>query len=437
MKIKFLLDHFFLNGVARINFSLVERLTILFLLLTPIFFLSVNHWVVTNSVIASFLALIVVFHHKKNIQILRVPGILLIFIICFSYTFAIFISQLGRLDFGYKAYLDQSRWIIGFPIYLFVYWSRLNFARLLDIILPLCLIFGYVSSTYIIPSSAWGDRSTISFMDPLAFGFFSLSLGMICFSSIVYDAKSGKFDILSILKFFGGFLGVYLSIRSGSRSGWFAVPVVLMIVMYSAFKPRAFNTLFLTIISFFLILGIYFQVDIVHGRINQIFQELREYPWSGGMAPDGSVGLRITFYRLGFFYFSESPIFGWGQKGYETIKNSPELLSFSSQHARDFAFNALFHSEWTTQAVRYGSFGLAAVGAVFFIPLSIFLKNSFQGPACQKKVASMGFTFIICLFVASLTDEVFDSKQMISFTVIIIVGLLATLTRIQHSKKAA
>lgn len=424
-------NSFFLSGRAWDDFSKIEKLTIFFVLATPTFFLSVKHWVTTASVVSCLLALYVLYSRRHERRVLNVPWVLGVAIVCFGYTVAIAISQLGRADFGYKAYLDQTRWVIGFPIFLFIYWSRINFARFLEFLVPICIISAYISSTYVIPSDAWGGRSTVSFMDPLAFGFMNVSLSLMCLASLVFDVREKKYDLFAILKLAGVLVGAYLSIRSGSRSGWVAVPFVLFLIGYFAFRPKFHQILLMGIAVCALVAGIYFLSATVFARVNETIQELRDYPWLGGVAPDKSVSLRITFYRLGLFYFSESPLFGWGERGYGVIKDAPELASFSSQFARDFAYGALFHSEWTTQAVRYGLSGLVAVGAVFFIPLALFLQRAFSRVLCEQKAALMGIAYLSCQFAASIGDEVFNSKAMITFTVMLLVGLIATLARMK------
>jgi hypothetical protein len=42
------------------------------------------------------------------------------------------------------------------------------------------------------------------------------------------------------------------------------------------------------------------------------------------------------------------------------------------------------------------------------------------------KVACMGLSYMICLLAASFSDEVFNYKGMITFSAILIAGLLAT-----------
>lgn len=407
------------------TFSLLEKFAIVAVIAAPFFFLGVKHWITNVSMLASALAVCVLIRNRSTNELREIKNIQSIALIFFIYVIAIFVSQLGRQSFTLRDYLDQSRWVIGFPLFLFIYFSRINYAKALDWAAPVCIASAWVSSVYLIPSDAWGDRATVSFMDPLAFGFMNLSVGLMCFASSVVDVRRNNFSINTLLKIAAFGIGVYLSIRSGSRSGWAAFPMVILGVFYLVYQPGVKKVFFLIVAVFCALTVLYQFSATVQTRLGQLTSELMEYPYSGGVAPDTSVGLRITFYRLGFYYFSQSPLFGWGERGYGEIKDATALLSFSSQYARDFAHGALFHSEWTTQSVRFGIVGLLGVFWVFWMPIKAFLKFAKLGKD-YLKIACMGLAYMTCQLAASWGDEVFNSKGMIIFTAIIVAGLLAT-----------
>ena len=404
---------------------LLEKLGIILIALSPALYLGVRHWITNLSILAVLVVVYHLFQVRAKLKLTQIPYIRAIALVFIIYTAAIMISQLGRFSFTYKPYLDQARWVIGLPIFVFLYYTRINFAKILDWVAPICILAAYVGSTYLSPSNAWGDRATVSHIDPLTFGFVNLSLGLMCFASVAVDIYKKNYSINTIVKFLAFFLGVYLSIRSGSRSGWAALPVVIFLVFYILYRPRFWQSIMLLLFTSVAMLVLYQTNSVIRVRVDQLAIELLLYPWYGGMAPDTSVGLRVTFYRLGFYYFSQSPLFGWGERGYGDIKDAAELLTFSTQYARDHAFSALFHSEWLTQSVRFGITGLLGVLWVFFLPMKLFA-NFIKLGSDYLKVACMGFSYMICLFFASFSYAMFDSKGTITFSAIIIAGLLAT-----------
>lgn len=402
-----------------------EAIAYALVFLTPLFFLSVNHWISNTSILACIFILIAYSSNRMGGVPWKSPVVIGVCVLSTIYTSAIIVSQVGRGIFVYREFLDQTRWMIALPFFIYIYTRKINFARAFDWIAPAAIIFSWISSTFLIPSDAWGDRYTISFIDPLAYGFLNLSLALVCLASVIFDVSRKSINFNTLMKAVGFFFGVYLSIRTGSRSGWLALPVVIFFLLSIIYRVN-----FLKIVIYLLVIGCvslsaYFLSKTVHARIDVLVRELWEYPWGGGMAPDTSVGIRLTFYRLGFFYFSQSPFWGWGERGYAAIKDAPELLAFSSQFARDFAFSALFHSEWTTQMVRFGAVGLLGVAWVFFFPMVYFYRIIERGDSFIK-IASVGLSYMTCLLVASVGDEVFNSKGMITFSSIIITGLVAT-----------
>ncbi len=227
-------------------------------------------------------------------------------------------------------------------------------------------------------------------------------------------------------------IGMYLSIRTGSRTGWFAFPFVLLLIVWAWFGGFSGKKIYIFLLVVLPLIGIFLGSNTVSARLALFVDEISSYPWHGGIASDTAVGLRITFYRLGAYYFSESPLFGWGDKGYLGIKDAAEVVQFSTLYSRDFAYNALFHSEWTTQAVRFGLFGLISVFWVFAVPFYTFFKH-FKS---QALASLMGMAFLMCQLAASFSTEIYSSKGMITFTVIIISGLLADTLR-DHVQNSA
>jgi O-antigen ligase len=169
-------------------------------------------------------------------------------------------------------------------------------------------------------------------------------------------------------------------------------------------------------------------------RINLAFNELASYPWNGGVAPETSVGLRITFQRLGWFYFSQSPICGWGSQGYSLIKEAPEVLNFSTQYASDLAFTALFHNELMTQMVRYGLLGILGYIFAVIVPLIISWKYIYSTNQQVSKYALMSSLFIICQILAGLTDEFINLKGMVAFYAYVIAVLIGTQIQLSTTK---
>lgn len=425
-------DKFFLGKIWS-EFTLLEKITVIFVIATPLFYLSIPHWITNVSILGCFLSIAWLISNRKSYELQRIKNVKFMAIVFFIYVIAITVSQLGRQNFVLREYLDQSRWMVGLPFFLFIYLLRINYSKVLDWAAPICILSAWISSVYVYPSANWGDRATVVHIDPLTFGFMNLSLALMCFTSVIFDFKKVKISFNTFLKIIAFVIGVYLSSRSGSRSGWLAFPFVIAGIFYVLYKPSRIWVFVLLMGVLGLTLIIYQYIPIVNVRIDEMLNDLSNYPWTGGMAPDTSVGMRITFYRLGGYYFSQSPLFGWGERGYSEIKNALPLLNFSSQSTRDFAFASLFHSEWTTQAVRFGLLGFFGVFLVFWIPMKFFYELA-KSNGNGLKIGCMGLAYMTCQLVASLSDEVFNSKGATTFGAVIIAGLLATAFSQENNK---
>jgi O-antigen ligase len=421
-RVNFLLDRWYAWVPPQIAW--VERIALLLLVVAPLFYLSVSHWITSVSVLSVILIILCSFIYQNYFSIYKDVKLLPILGIYVAYFIAISVSQIGRGTFVSKEYLDQTRWLLGVPIFSFLLYFRIEFSKVLRWVAPFIVLTAWISSTFIIPSDAWGSRATIEFMDPLAFGFMNLSVGLMCLVVAALDLRAGRVSKLAMLNVLGFVVGVYLSLRSGSRTGWFAFPFVILLVANACIGRSSRKTFYAMFLVVFTLVALSFLSNTVSTRMSEFWREVSSYPWQGGVAKDTSVEMRITFYRLGAYYFSESPWFGWGDRGYLAIKDATEVVRFSTAYTRDFAYNALFHSEWTTQAVRFGILGLVSVFWVFGVPFYLFFKH-LKSNASYSLASLMGLAFLMCQLVASLSTEVYSSKGMITFTVVIIAGLLA------------
>ncbi|QDL54294.1 O-antigen ligase family protein [Rhodoferax aquaticus] len=411
------------NGWMPVESTALERIIMALIALAPVFYLSIPHWITNISILSILLILASSIFYRNYFSVYKNAALLPFLCMFLVYFLSIFVSQLGRGVFVSKEYLDQTRWLLGIPFFAFLYYFRIDFSLMLRWCAPLVVIFAWISSTFFIPSDAWGDRATIEFMDPLAFGFMSLSVGLMCLVTAILDLRRGGISKLAVLNLVGFLVGLYISLRSGSRTGWPAFPFVLLLIAVVQFekstKGRIYSVLLLVLpLCVIALLSTTFRM-----RMADFVNEVSSYPWHGGVASDTSVGMRITFYRLGVYYFSESPWFGWGDRGYLVIKDAAEVLRFSTAYTRDFAYHALFHSEWTTQAVRFGVLGLFAVFWVFAVPVYFF----FTRLRSHTHAALMGLAFLMCQLAASFSTEIYSSKGMITFSVVVVSGLLVSI----------
>jgi O-antigen ligase len=124
--------------------------------------------------------------------------------------------------------------------------------------------------------------------------------------------------------------------------------------------------------------------------------------------------------------FSSSPIAGHGDNGYDLAALPAHVYSYASHESLRMAFNAGFHNEIVSNAVRFGLGGLLAAAMLLLVPIGIFVRQSHSNSAVQRANASLGLVLTVCFFVSSLSTEVFDLKYMASFYAVMVALLCAS-----------
>ena len=393
----------------------VGHLFALSVVISPLFLLTVSGWMTRIVVVCALLSIIVIYNNKNkscNLNALLTANIKTLSLTFALPFFAIFFSQSFRGQYSWS-YYDSPLHIL---ICIFVLWAMLRAgSRIIEFmshVFPLALLLA-LANVLLHPNLNWGvDRISTQALDPLDFGSLSLTFGLLSLASIKVHKKYST--LLTLYKLIGFCAGLYLSIASGSRTGWLALPVVALLWIYfEQTKFRMFTkfTFFLGLI--FLVLSTYFFSATVHQRTVAAANEVINYHWDTPNV-ETSVGARISFARMAIFLLEKKPLSGWGDGGFETVINDP-ALNFSATTTKRLALNAGFHNDITANMVRSGIWGLIATLALFLVPAIFFMRNMLSCHKNQSNVAFLAMTFLICQFTSSLSMEIFNLRYSASF----------------------
>jgi O-antigen ligase len=187
---------------------------------------------------------------------------------------------------------------------------------------------------------------------------------------------------------------------------------------------RIYAHLLATLLMVSVAAGFYLQSHTVHERLELARQEVTGYQWNQ-MNPDNSTGMRISFARMGWYYFQLQPVSGWGDRGFAKHVNDPEIARFATQYTREFALNAGFHNEVTTNAVRSGIWGLLSTLAIFLLPLAFLIQEAKEAAQQRASIALLGIGFIAIEFISGMSTEVLNLKFTATFYAGMLVVLLA------------
>jgi len=342
---------------------------------------------------------------------------------------AVFASSYLRSDFHDYEFDSPSRFLLASLFLIFAIRTRVDITKYLQYSIPIALIITLLHQIFFQQPKLWGvDRMSTYFADPLVFGYTSLTFGLISLASINLISKDSLPLILTKVSGFG--IGIYLSIMSGSRTGWLAIPAVIVILWLDRFKNPIhkinirYTFIFISLVTVFL-LSAFILSPTSKDRLKLAFQEFSEYSWNG-VAPETSVGLRITFIRIATDLFVKYPTTGVGDTARQSFELPKNISSYASPNSLNMAFHSGFHNQIITNAIRYGILGGVAAIALFIVPLFIFTHQYKVGTDINRYNSLIGIIFIVCFFVSSLSTEVFDLKYMASFYAVMISLLCAS-----------
>ena len=415
----------------------------LFLCAAPLFLVTVRGWSNTLLILGALFCLVfLIIGRHRHRERDRPPNpevawlTVAVTTTLMSPFLAVAISSALRNGLYLPQFDSPARFCVAIPVFMFALRTKLNAAKLLQFAFPAALVITLGQQHLITQPMHWGTtRMATYFADPLVFGYVAMTFGLISAVSINLLKKDPH--LVLGFKLLGAFVGFYLSIESGSRTGWMAIPIVLGIWAYQysggGGNKRA-QVIFVVALSCLVAALIYATSSTVHPRVDLIANEIVTYPWAG-IAPETAVGSRITFLRIAWDLFFQNPWGGFGDTRFEQFPLPPKIQGYASATTLATAFRSGFHNEVVTNAIRSGIFGLLSSAALFIVPFAVFVRKLKSEAAFGKAKANavIGATFVVCMFVSSLSTEILDLKYTASFYALMI-ALLCGSTLARHGQ---
>lgn len=394
---------------------------------TPLGVLTIKGWAGHHLFICALLSLTLLWTNRQHLTKLDRSDLSQIHIMTWVLTLpflATLMAQLSRNEFNLSALDSPSRFILAIPILYGLIVSKINIARLLAIAIPISVIATYLFIPYL-PQKGWAldtTRLATYSVDPLTFGKTALGLGLM--SALIAIESINKKSIFTVA-IIGLFLGTHMSIESQSRTGWLGVPLVLLFLVAHSFTKTNSITkklLVLFIIATALLSPFLASPKVKHRVIHGIHETTT---WLGNVnSADNSVGMRLSFLKIGTQLFIERPITGWGNAGFKERLADDDFKGMASQYTRDFTLSAGFHSDIMQNAVRSGIGGLIAYLSIFLVPITFFFTAYLKNQS-TRLISGLGIIYVCVELVSSLSTEVLSLKSTASFYGLMIVFLVA------------
>lgn len=337
---------------------------------------------------------------------------------------AIFLSQIYHQNFTAHPYDAVSRFLLAVPIFMLLRRVRFEVVALVQYSFSVGAIVGLLMS-----KNQYGRLGT-PLMDVIHFGNFELILGVLSVLSINWTGRDAF--LLRCFKIVGFLVGVYASIASGSRGGWIAVPVFLLIFIY--FRLGRISAKVIIAIPFLIALTGFFAYvssQEIHHRVDDMVNDLIVFRHGN---PDTSTGIRLQIFQTAAEIILQNPIFGVGPEGFahemESMSQAGKITPLAAELGK-----AEVHNELLSKAAGLGIFGLIAMLSVYLMPLRIFYNATRSALVPNRQAGLLGFTFVGGFIVFGLTAETLNLTMATAFYGLTVAVLLAACLSIHHSEQ--
>lgn len=330
---------------------------------------------------------------------------------------SVLLSQIFHMDNSARAFDFPSRFLFSIPIFFVL--------RNMDFKVIGILQYGLPAGAILIGIIIWSTGQTMfaksSFAIHIHLGDMALMLGFLSALSINWTQKDSH--LIVGLKVLGLAAGLYVSLLSGARGGWAAIPVFFLVwaLMSSKFRQGPIARLSIASIVIVLVAVLsYYAVDIVHIRVDAAISDLKS-------APDTSLGVRFQLWGAAIQLFMQNPIFGVGADGFGLAMVGMADSGVITKVAADIGKGEV-HSYYFAALARFGLVGLLSVVLLFFIPLWMFYKAMNSRHEFHRVAARMGLALVLGFMMFCVTVEMFNLKMIASFYGVTLAVLLAAAT---------
>jgi O-antigen ligase len=346
---------------------------------------------------------------------------------------AIFISQLYHQDMTARYFDSAARFLLAIPILLASGFIKERVFFIVQYAFPLGALAAFVAIllphpsfkfftelvTTMMSSDARYSAST-SYMNHIHLGDLALMLG--CLSLFSVNWIQPDHLGVKLLKITGMIAGLAVSILSGARGGWIAIPIFVGVFVIFRTRGKFFNKIAVAGLLLGAIgLAGYFSVEAIHQGVRSIYSDLTSF--SAGNV-DTSQGGRLQLWKAALHLIAENPVFGVGADGFGKAMDGLSATGFITPFAAS-AGKGEVHNEILANTVRFGIFGLLSILAIYFVPFFLFLRAAKSGTQQQIGAAMMGMCLTLGFFVFGLSVETFNLKMTAAFYSLTVAVLLA------------
>ncbi|WP_050454373.1 O-antigen ligase family protein [Candidatus Burkholderia verschuerenii] len=215
------------------------------------------------------------------------------------------------------------------------------------------------------------NRLGNDFTNPIPYGNTALLLGFLSVMTIRWDTyPNALLRRLGIaLKVLGFVAGIYASYLSGTRGGWLAIPLFLVLCSLNFGWVRQARHWATALVIVVLAMTALLASPIGRERVEATQSDLVRLSHGGG-APDSSIGARLQLWRASIRLFESHPLMGVG-KGH--LKPELQMLADAGE-VSPLVVNQRAHSEFFSTIAEQGTAGVVCLLLLYFGPMVYFIR---------------------------------------------------------------
>lgn len=263
-----------------------------------------------------------------------------------------------------------------------------------------------------------------AFDNPIHYGNGAMAMALIAISAIGW-ARRQRCQFFWVTLLCGGFVGgMYASLMSGTRSGWVAVPVIVLIglYVYRAVLLRNKSLLLVSLVIVVAGLSVVSQIDLVERRSEVAVEQFVDYYAEG--LNNTSVGLRLDMWKAGWAAFQTNFLIGAGPTGTDAVIDKLVLSKEIYPSVQDFRH---LHNQYIDNMARYGLVGLVCYFLLLAVPFILFLRKTRSEIISVQALALGGCFFIGLHAVVNLTQSILERNIGVMMFVFMIVFIWSTI----------
>jgi len=379
----------------------------------------------------SFLLLLIISFAVLLYRPRQMPGVIwdrevtLYLLAMLALPFAIFLSQSYHQHYDGHPYDAASRFFLAVPVFLLMRRVRFKFVAMVQYGFPVAAFIGWLMMRNID-----AGRFGVVTMDLIHFGDFELILGILSVAALNWIGRDTV--LVRSLKTLGFVAGIYASISSGSRGGWIALPILLMVFYYFRFgrmSLKAAGTMLLALALTGMLVFVSSQT-----MQQRIHATVREFIYLERDNLDTSMGIRLQLYQSAIEMISHQPIFGVGPEGFAGEMDAMQQEGKLTPMAAELGKGEV-HNELLSKTAGLGIFGLIAILLIYFVPFKIFYHATRSKSAQVKQAGLLGIIFVSGFMVFGLTAEILNLTMAAAFYSLTVAVLLAACLNIHHGEQ--